>query len=668
MKPIYFSTFVIVALSVSVVRAQNRKADSLHTMLNNTMNDSMRVRLLSEICEEFMVTDTANARIYCDRMLKSANETASSFEKAVAYRTAGTYFNTAAQYGRSLDFYRKALDLFGKLPGRVAVLAYGETLSSYASVFHHRGDFETALVLYLEADSILSRYNEYSARLILYNDISDIYLKLMRTDKSMDYVARINSIIDSVSDPVVKSRFYISHANMLVYQGKYDEAAGYFEMARKIAEPERKYNVLTNWAYNYGFMLSQQKKYDEALAYYTRSMNYARIFGSRYDECDALYKVGLMHYYCRRFEKADSILRNALTFAEHINSKILVRNVLDALTYMEADRKHYRAAYGYLQRYVDTADELFTQSDQRQVDFLNAKYEAAERQATIKRLTDERKIQALEIEKRKTVTYYLSITLALVLLSALLVQQYYRARRKMIEQNSQIQTQRIKELEREKQLAAVQYALQGEENERSRLARDLHDGLGGLLSGAKMSFSSFRENYLRDCEGVENFKHAFDLLGKSIGELQRVAHNMMPQALVSGSIKDAVSEFCERMNGSDSLSVKFRFFGREDKVAQKYQIAVYRVVQELISNVVKHSGASEALVQLVQESGRISVVVQDDGRGFDPLKAQTSEGHGLKNIRTRIESLGGRLFVDSSAGKGTEVSFEFENLRYGKES
>lgn len=655
-------TFVILTMLSAISQSQDRRADSLVALLRSASDDSASVRLLADACTEFIDTDTANARLYCKRMLAAASRTNSPYEKAIAFRTAGTYYNVAADYARSMDYYRKAIDIFRRLPAAEAGADYGKTLFSYGSVFHHRGDFQTALSIYLEADSVLSGHRDYATRLVLCNYISDIYLKLMRTDRSMAYVRKINSIIDSVSDPVAKSRYYISHANMLVYRDKYDSARIYFEMARRITEPAKRYNVLTSWAYNYGFMLSRLDRFDEALEYYSKSMQYARMFGSRYDECDALYKMGLMDYYAHRFGRADSVMRAALKMAEQIKSKILVRNVLDGLTYMEADRGRYKAAYDYLQRYVDTSDELFTESDQRQVDFLNAKFEAAARSADIKRLTDERRIQTLELERRKNLTYYLSITLALVLISAFFVQRYYSTRKRVIEQNNQLQAQRIKELEKEKQLSAVQYALQGEESERSRLARDLHDGLGGLLSGARMAFSSFRQNYLTEGESSEYFNHAFDLLGKSIGELQRVAHNLMPQALVSGSIKDAVSEFCEKMNGSDSLSLRFRFFGREEPLPRQYQIAVYRVVQELVNNVIKHSSAREALVQLVQEDGRVSVVVQDDGKGFDPVKAQASDGHGLKNIRSRVESLGGRFDIDSSVGKGTEISFEFENI------
>jgi len=481
-------------------------------------------------------------------------------------------------------------------------------------------------------------------------------------DKANSYVDRINSIINFVHDPKIKSRYYISHANMLVYNEKYSEAKKYFDMAYRIAEPAKKYNILSSWAYNMGFMLSRQDKFDEALIYYKKSMEYAKQFGSKYDEYDALYKVGLMHYYAQRYETANAYLLKALKMAESIKSKVLMQSVLDGLLYMEADRGNYKLAYEYLQRYVDLVYESFSENDQKQVNFLNAKYESAKKESEIKQLLSEKEIQRLENEKRKNLLYLVSLLAALLTIILLSFFYYYKNRKKITEQKILIQKQKIKELEKEKQLVAVQYALEGEEKERSRLARDLHDGLGGLLSGAKMSFNSFKDNYVINEEQAESFRYALNLLNKSISELQMVAHNMMPQALINAGLKEAISEFCENINKGNSIVIKFQFFGKEKKLQHKYEIAIYRVIQELLNNILKHSGASEAFIQLIQDETRIALTVQDNGKGFDPAILSSSEGHGVNNIKLRIETLGGHFEIISAPGKGTEVSIEIENL------
>ena len=637
---------------------QNSIADSLEGMYVNAKTDSLKLNLLTKICTEYTSTDTAKAKFYCEQMLIEAAKSNSIIEKARAYHSAGNYYRILCEYSKSIDYFKMALNYYHQAPGQIGVIGYGKALIDYASVFHFNGDFRTALTKYLEADSLLSNLKEYNTLLNLYSSISDVYMKLSQMDRSKVYVDKINSIIGYVTDPVVKSRLYISHANMLVYQNKYAEAVRYFKMARLIAERSKKYNVLTSWANSYGFMLSRQSKYDEALIYYNKAMNYARRFGSKYDECDALYKTGLMNYYAKRFDNAYMILKKALKYSEVIKSKLLIRNVLDALTRLEADRGNYQLAYNYLQQYVKIDNEMFNESDIRTIDFLNAKYESAKKEEKIRHLTNVEKIKSSEIQIRENIIYMFSAFMILAVITIFFVQRYYTSKKKIAEQNNLIKEHKIIELEKEKQIAAIQYALQGEEKERSRLARDLHDGLGGLLSGTKMALNSFKQHY----GNTESLQHPMDLLNKSIGELQRIAHNMMPQALVNGSIKDALAEYCEKMDDNGALSLKFRFFGTEEKIGQNYQIAVYRIVQELVNNVFKYSGASDAFVQLVQEKGRISITVHDNGNGFDPSALKLLEGHGFNNIRLRVESLGGRFDIDSSLGKGTEASVEFENL------
>ena len=637
---------------------QNSIADSLEGMYVNAKTDSLRLNLLTKICTEYTNTDTAKAKFYCEQMLIEATKSNSIIEKARAYHSAGNYYRILSEYSKSIDYFKTALNYYHQAPGQIGLIGYGKALIDFASVFHFNGDFRTALTKYLEADSILSNLKEYNTLLNLYSSISDVYMKLSQTDRSKVYVNKINSIIGYVTDPVVKSRLYISHANMLVNQNKYAEAVRYFKMARLIAERSKKYNVLTSWAYSYGLMLGKQSKYDEALIYYNKAMDYARRFGSKYDECDALYKTGLMNYYAQRFDNAYLILKKALKYAELIKSKYLIRNVLDALTRLEADIGNYQLAFNYLQQYVKIDNEMFNESDIRTIDFLNAKYESAKKEEKIRHLTNVEKIKSSEIQIRENIIYMFSAFMILAVITIFFVQRYYTSKKKIAEQNNLIKEHKIIELEKEKQIAAIQYALQGEEKERSRLARDLHDGLGGLLSGTKMALNSFKQHY----GNTESLQHPMDLLNKSIGELQRIAHNMMPQALVNGSIKDALAEYCEKMDDNGALSLKFRFFGTEEKIGQNYQIAVYRIVQELVNNVFKYSGASDAFVQLVQEKGRISVTVHDNGNGFDPSALKLLEGHGFNNIRLRVESLGGRFDIDSSIGKGTEASVEFENL------
>ena len=646
-----------------LVSAQNKKLDSLQNAFNIAANDSIKFNILNSIFYSYINTDTAKANEYCKKVLKEAESTKILFEKAEAYRITGIHFGNIAEFDKAIDYYRKAESLYKSLNSDNGNIGYAKTLTNLGAFYQRNGDLETAMEFYLEAESILLKYNDNNILLKVYNGLTDIHLYLNKNEKALLYMDKAKSLSNLIDDPAVKTEYLISYGNNLTYQNKFDEAAKIYQQAGQIAGKNNLYRLLCVYAYDYAFMLTRQERYEEAEPYYVKSVEYARKSGSKFDEYDSMYKVGATNYHMKKFEKANKILLETLKHAEEIKSNLLIRNILDILVYLEEERGNYKLAYTYLQRYVDTIYEIFSEDDQKQTNFLNAKYQAAQREHEITKLLDEQKIKNLELEKQNTLILLLTILVISFFILLFYVRKSYKNKRKIAEQKIQIHKQKVTELEKEKQLVAVQSALEGEENERFRIARDLHDGLGGLLSGTKLALNSYKETYVPAEERASAFKQALNLLDTSITELRRVARNMMPQALLNYGLKEAISEFCDSIDTKGRLKIKYQFFGFEKRIQQNIELTIYRIFQELVNNIIKHSKATEAVVQFIQEEERISLLVQDNGKGFNKSKIDSFTGHGIKNIKTRVESLGGHFEIDSEPGNGTEITIEFDNIK-----
>jgi signal transduction histidine kinase len=239
-----------------------------------------------------------------------------------------------------------------------------------------------------------------------------------------------------------------------------------------------------------------------------------------------------------------------------------------------------------------------------------------------------------------------------VLLISLLGYRSYRQKQK-------IQQHRIAELETQQQLTATEAVLKGEEQERTRLAKDLHDGLGGMLSGIKYSFNTMKGNLVMTPENTQAFERSMDMLDSSIKEMRRVAHNMMPEALVKFGLETALKDFCSEINQSGALAINYQSYGLEGvQIEQTISITIYRIVQELINNTMKHAAAKTAIVQVTKSNDRLTVTVEDDGKGFDPGILTQAKGIGWTNIESRINFLKGKLDIDTQEGKGTSVLIE----------
>jgi signal transduction histidine kinase len=170
-----------------------------------------------------------------------------------------------------------------------------------------------------------------------------------------------------------------------------------------------------------------------------------------------------------------------------------------------------------------------------------------------------------------------------------------------------------------------------------------------------------KENLVMTPENQRAFERSMDMLDSSIKEMRRVAHNMMPESLVKFGLDTALRDFCSDINQSGALNVNYQSIGLVDAhLDQTTSITVYRIVQELISNTLKHAGAQTAIVQVSASDRHLSVTVEDDGKGFDTSIIKRAQGIGWSNIQHRVNFLKGKLDVDSHPGKGTSVQIEFE--------
>jgi signal transduction histidine kinase len=262
--------------------------------------------------------------------------------------------------------------------------------------------------------------------------------------------------------------------------------------------------------------------------------------------------------------------------------------------------------------------------------------------------TEKKEIQIATLEEEKRLLTWLGIAGAAILLLGLAA--LFFLWRWTVQKRRKAELQ-IKQLEQEQQLVATQSVLDGEIQERTRLARDLHDGLGSILAAARYNLADIKKASILETAEMERFDQAISLLDDSMREMRRVAHHLMPESLGNAGLKQSIADFC------NSIPIaKFAYYGDESRLDSRIEVMLYRVMHELVSNALKHSGASHILVQIVRDADSISLTVQDDGCGFDTTKQ--SEGMGLHNIRTRVAAYNGHLLMDSKIGEGTEVNIE----------
>src|SRR5690606_33713571 len=204
--------------------------------------------------------------------------------------------------------------------------------------------------------------------------------------------------------------------------------------------------------------------------------------------------------------------------------------------------------------------------------------------------------------------------------------------------------------------------LEAEERERRRIAADLHDGVGQLLSAALLNLNQTRSLTEESSEARKLLERSLAIVGESYDEMRSLSHQMMPNALLKSGLASSVKEFLSKIDG-EKMKVGLDVVGLNERLDPQIETSLYRVIQEAVTNVVKHAEATRLSIQMFRDEEGITATIEDNGKGFDPTQKELSEGVGMKNIFSRINLLGGHLEVDSAPGRGTFILVQIPNKK-----
>lgn len=539
-----------------------------------------------------------------------------------------------------------------------------EVYQQKGDYFRGREEYDNATEQYLRALKIEDKQNNLSKIALLNDRLGMVYFTQEKFYKAMSYYNNALETYLKLNDSLhiatvyshigtnYNSREYCESRTVPQKRVDFNTAIEYYKKSENIL---KKLNDQKELGRVYISLASVYNKFqlpDTALDYLLKAMDFFRSQKDSVSIADANYTLGMTYRRLKQFQRSLDCFHQCIAFAKAHNYTEGIQYVYEAMAQTYEDAGDFKKSLSNYKTYMFLRDSTYSVEKSKHIFDLEAKYQSEKKENQILTLT-------VEKDRKQLMVYILIGTLIIIGLGGAFFLHHTRSRAIIAEQNNKINEQKITEMEKERQLIAAHAVLHGEETERTRLARDLHDGLGGLLSGLKLSLNNIKGNIFLTEDNVDQFNKALGLLDISMKELRRVAHNMMPEALSKFGLKEALQDFCSGIDNSKT-EVKLRFYGEESRIDQKIEISLYRIVQELINNALKHANATEIVVLIVQEPQRIHLTVQDNGRGFDPDMLKASKGAGLPNIRSRVESLNGVLDVYSKPDKGTEVSVEFK--------
>ena len=357
-----------------------------------------------------------------------------------------------------------------------------------------------------------------------------------------------------------------------------------------------------------------------------------------------------LYYRENKRPEAMAFLRAGLRLVEQMPGRIATlprKNFYSELVPIYQLLGNYTKAVQMQQTILAITEQINRQNNRRQLALLQA---FNRQEQNLIRLTAERANQRIVLDQKKmqNTALWWFITGLTVIFGASL---YSVRQRRILEQLRQ--QQQLAELDQQRQVADLRAMLIGEEQERNRLAHELHNGIGGLLVSARHSLE--RQEYL---SGGAGWADSIALVDEAYQEVRRVSHNLMPHVLQHDGLVAALAQYCEMVRRSTPVQLTFQAYDLPDELDPILNLWLYRLVQELVSNILKHAGATTALIQLTYANAAIQLTVEDNGRGFRVTEALQRDGMGLRQLIERTACMQGTVEIESEAGVGTSILIE----------
>jgi signal transduction histidine kinase len=505
--------------------------------------------------------------------------------------------------------------------------------------------FDSALHYCLQGAKIIESFGDKTAQARMNNGMQLLYYYLPNYEKASFYGEKAVRQAREVKDDnlLLQSLSNLSMSYKDLQQ--LDKSLSVLTEALNLAEKAGDVYSASAILLNMGGVYLEKKDYAQLRKYGLKSLDLHREIGAKDGECTSLRAIAISYLQEGNYPLALEYAQKAYNIADSNNYKLEKASCLKTLSNISYAMQDLKQGEIYFNESDDMVEALFKETYLQSAAEFEKKYESDKKDNRLK-------LQQAELQRKNFLNTMLIVAGVTLLLLLLLSYRNYS-------QKQIIQQQRINELETEKKLTATEAVLKGEEQERTRLAKDLHDGLGGMLSGIKYSFQNMKGNLIMTPDNQQAFERSMDMLDSSIKEMRRVAHNMMPEALVKFGLDTALKDFCNDINQNGIVKIDYQSIDMESAgIDQTTAINIYRIVQELVNNILKHASAKSVFLQVTNTNGQLSVTVEDDGKGFDTSILTLEKGMGWNNIQSRIKFLNGKIDVQSDPGKGTSIHFE----------
>jgi len=652
--------FIFIVVSINSFATQQTKIDSLLRIAKSTQQDSIRMNSYLEISGIIINSNTDSAFKFAVKAMKIAKKINSIKGQIQAENMFGNCYQRKAEYDKSLKSYRKCMALAEKIND---LKGLAQATNNIGIVYGNLGEYDKALEIYQKSMEYERKRNNRTGEAEALNNLGVIHYYLGNMDKTIYYLSEAIKIEEELGDNHLLKKGYINLGALMEYTKDYKGALKNYEKALVISEKLNDKHEMTVCLNNIGGVYLNIGELDKSEKYYQQALKLKIELGDINGQSLSYINLGSIQERKNNKEKAIEYYNKALTISEKVKSKPFAKEAYKNLANVYESQGNYKQALIFQKKMEVIKDSLLNEEKTKIVAELETKYQSAEKERMLliekNRSAELEKQNAIKeknvaIEKKKTAeaeesrakSRNIAIGLAggviaIIFLALFIIQKNRR--------KAQAEKDAIIITEREKGLQAI---IETTETERRRIAKDLHDGIGQQLGGLKLAWQQIGKN----ASGEEKIKleTLTKILNETSTEVRNLSHQMMPKMLEQDGLKPALNDMLSKTLGIAEINYEFNYTVNDIRLSSPKELAIYRISQELIGNILKHAGANHVSIDFYERNNKYFLMIEDNGKGFVE-NDQTSKGLGLQNIKARASAIQGDISFDSTPNKGTIV-------------
>lgn len=640
---------LLMLLSVTIVYSQEVYKTQVDSLFQVAKNDTVfnAYEDLSDLISRASGED--GEKIFKYAISRDSTELSRMF----LYQGYGRNLGKIGQMDAAIAYRRKGLKLAEKNGIEGMVVYYHNSL---AGAYHFKSKLDSA-TYHLNIAEAIAENNEKNRGWLwnIYYNRGLVQGSLGNLDAAAYYYRLMWENIKNTSNPKQKGFALYTIAYFFTEAGNYPEdqikfvellsahydnkdpdvPSGHISVQSLFKDEIKKENIA-----KYKNIVHLSDSLDQINSFYHSTETLVRIYGAE-----------------NRYEEGIQYLKNAEQKILGVQKPHFLIGIYQALVKNHMDLKDYEGAFYYKNKEVQIRDSILSEKMRKNVANLEVKFEAEKKDRQIAQ-------QALDIQKRNSQKIQLIGGLValgiLLLMTSVFFRKRLRYQKTMTSQKEAIHKQKVIELQQENKLLALNGMIEGQETERIRIAKDLHDSLGGLLSTVKAHFNAV-QNEVKMIEELNITQKTNELIDEACTEVRRISHNMIPHALTISGVPGAVEDLVETLQ-MEGFEVELEIKRFPSEIPKAKQSMLYRLIQEIISNIRKHAHAKSILIQIFGIDDGIGLIIEDDGHGFNYKDAIAKDGVGLKSINSRVKFLDGSIDWDTSIGKGTTITINIPKV------